>query len=129
MRRNFYGSRAEEESYDKGYGDGRSGRQDHFRNEHFGNSADKAYFEGLRQAEQEREERRRMYEEERRREEQEEYRRREQIARWQQEEEQRYWEQIEQDRMREQEQQYQEPPYEEPPAQESFNSSNDDLPF
>lgn len=48
-----YFSYKEEEAYREGYNDGRFGRHDYFRDEHFGNDIDKAYYDGLRKAEEE----------------------------------------------------------------------------
>lgn len=103
----------EDEAYRDGYNDGRYGRRDHFRDEHFGNDIDKAYYDGLREAEREEERRREMYEEERRMEEKEERRQGEHRQYMRDLEEQEYYRQMEQ-------KQYPEPPQ---------ISQDDDLPW
>lgn len=103
----------EDEAYRDGYNDGRYGRRDHFRDEHFGNDADKAYYDGLREYEREEERRREMYEQERQQEEREERRREEHRQYMRDMEEQEYYAQTEQ-------QQYSEPKQQYP---------DDDLPF
>lgn len=64
-----YFSYKEEEAYRDGYNDGRFGRRDYFRDEHFGSDIDKAYYDGHREAEQEQKRRDEMYAEELRQEE------------------------------------------------------------
>lgn len=101
-----YFSWKEDEAYREGYNDGRYGRRDHFRDEHFGDATDKAYYEGLRQAEREEERRREMYEEERRFEEQEQRRQEEHRQYRRDLEEQEYYRQMEQEQYPEPQQKY-----------------------
>lgn len=106
-----YFSWKEDEAYRDGYNDGRCGRRDHFRDEHFGNDTDKAYYDGLREAEEER--RREMYEEERRMEERKQRKQEEHRQYMRDLEEQEYYKQMEQEQ------------YPKPPQQ----SQDDDLPL
>ena len=102
-----YSTWKEDEAYRDGYNDGRYGRRDYFRDEHFGNDADKAYYDGLREAEREEEERRReIYEQERKQEEIEERRREEHRQYMRDLEEQEYYAQMEQQQYPEPLQQY-----------------------
>lgn len=104
----------EDDAYKKGYNDGLYGRRDHFRNEHFGDANDKAYYDGLREAEREEERRRELYEEERRQEEREERRR---------EEHYRYMRELEREQ---EEQEYYNQFNQSPPTEQN---QYDDLPF
>lgn len=108
-----YFSWKEDEAYRDGYNDGRYGRRDHFRDEHFGNDTDKAYYDGLHKAEREEERHREMYEEESQQEEWEERKRQEHRQNIRDLEEQEYYRQMEQEQYPEQQQQY----------------TDDDLPF
>lgn len=106
----------EDESYRDGYNDGRCGRRDHFRDEHFGNDADKAYYDGLKEAEREEERRQERREEERQQEQME--LRQEQARRERCQAEEDYYMQMS-------EQEYVERMHQEPRQ----NDPNDDLPF
>lgn len=96
----------EDEAYRDGYNDRRYGRRDYLRDEHFGNNEDKAYYDGLREAEREEEIRREMHEEERRMEEIEQRRQEERRQYMRDLEEQEYYHQMEEQKYPESEQHY-----------------------
>lgn len=120
----YYSTWQEEESYREGRRDAEYGRKDYSRNEHFGNDSDRAYYEGLREAEREEERRREIYEQERQEEERQYQRQQEYYQQIRDLEEQEYYNSLQEaeEYYKQQEEYYAQ-------LEKDYNEQKTDLPF